>query len=73
MRNRLTFQNRANRDTKYKELKAAGHNPTRSRSTNQLLHPQYVTDYDGLEKHDTGLGNTVYKTHFGRLYHLEWE
>ena len=65
---KLTYQNRATRDSKARELKAAGYKVRRSSVRNQLLHPQYVDDYKGPEKNDTGLGNTVYKTHFSVLY-----
>ena len=68
MRNHWCFQNRANRDQKYQELKAAGRNVYRTVLRNQLLHPQYVEDFEGPAKHDTGFGNQVYKTYFSRLY-----
>lgn len=39
--------------------------------TNQQLHPQYVEDFEGPEKYQTGFGNTVYKTPFAKLYTIE--
>jgi hypothetical protein len=61
-----TYQNKANRDAKAKELKSQGYVVKKSSIRNQLLHPQYVDDYEGHV--DTGLGNTMYKTHFAVLY-----
>jgi hypothetical protein len=51
-------------------MKAAGQRVRKSSITNQLLHPQYVEDFTGPEKLDTGFGNTVYKTHFGVIYKI---
>lgn len=65
------YQSKEKRDQRYKELKAKGHNVIRTISSNQLLHPQYVEDYEGAAKYDTGFGNTVYKTHFPKLYNVE--
>ena len=54
-----------------RELRAQGYNVKRSSLRNQLLHPQYVDDFTGPERADTGFGNTVYKTLFGVLYIIE--
>ena len=67
-----TYMNKTNRDNKYKELKRQGLNVYRSSIRNQLLHPMYVIDYPNKdEKNDTGIGNTLYKTHFSVLYTVE--
>jgi hypothetical protein len=66
----LLFQSKENRDARFKEMKAAGQRVRKSSITNQLLHPQYVEDFTGPEKLDTGFGNTVYKTHFGVIYKI---
>lgn len=69
----MLFQSKQNRDEKFKAVKAADkHNRFRKYSIrSQLLHPQYVEDFTGPEKNETGFGNTVYKTHFGVLYGIE--
>lgn len=71
MRIKYTFMNKQNRDNKYKELKASGFNVIKRSIRNQLTHPQYISDFEGDEKYDTGIGNTVYKTHFDVLYIVE--
>jgi hypothetical protein len=68
---RLHFQSKEKRDAKYKELKSQGHNLTKSRSTGSILHPEYIADYQGIEKEDNKFGNTLYKTEWGVLYSLE--
>ena len=70
---RELYQSKEKRDARYKELKAQGINCRRSSTGVSLIHPQYVTDYEGAAKYDTGLGNTVYKTYFKNLYRLESE
>jgi len=73
MGNRETYQNRANRDRRARELKAQGYlGVRRSSIRNQLLHPQYVEDAPEHLRSQTGFGNAVYKTHFAALYHVEW-
>ena len=72
MDNSLTYQSKENRDQRFRELRAEGKLPQRSSMRNQLLHPQYVEDFVGPEKQDTGFGNEVYKTYFARLYMLDW-
>lgn len=65
------YQDKTRRDARYKELKAQGRNVIRSMSYGSCLHPQYVQDYVGVEKNDTGIGNTIYKTYFPKLYTVE--
>jgi hypothetical protein len=65
------YMNKANRDAEWN--KSGGR---RSSIKNQLLHPQYVEDYEKetgvtLTVADCGFGNTIYKTHFATLYKLE--
>lgn len=67
----LSYQTKANRDAKFKELKAQGHDVRKTSIRNQLTHPQYVEDFEGEEKFDTGFDNTVYKTYFSVLYGIE--
>ncbi len=67
---RHTFMNKANRDRRYRELKAQGvPNLRRYSFRNQLLHPMYVEDWPHeISRADRGFGNTIYKTHFAALY-----
>lgn len=65
------YQSKENRDQRYKELKSQGCNVFRTMSKGSCLHPQYVQDYEGAAKYDTGFGNTVYKTYFPKLYTVE--
>ena len=62
------FQSKENRDQAWRESGSRGRRGT---ARNQQLHPQYVEDFEGPEKHDTGFGNTVYKTYFPVLYTTE--
>ena len=73
MKIREHYQTRSNRDARYHDLKRreSVSNLRRSSSRGSLLHPQYVEDFQGPEKQDTGLGNTVYKTYFKVLYTVE--
>ncbi len=71
MKIRELYQDKANRDARYKELKAQGIEAKRSTTGPQQIHPQYVDDYEGAAKYDTGFGNTVYKTYFKNLYKVE--
>ncbi len=59
------------RDLRNKELKAKGINTFRRSTGPQYIHPQYIKDFVGPEKLDTGFGNTVYKTYFKNLYAVE--
>jgi len=68
---RLYFQSKEKRDALYKELTAKGKKLKRGTSGTQYIHPQYVEDFEGPEKFDTGFGNTVYKTYFKQLYILK--
>lgn len=74
MRSKGVYQTRENRDMAYRELIQQGaqkHHLRRFTLRNQQLHPQYVNDYQGQEREQTGFGNTVYKTYFPVLYILE--
>ncbi len=68
-----SFQNKANRDRAAKELKAQGYQVRISRHVNQLMHPRYIEDYEYPEyaQENSGFGNTIYKTLFSVVYHLE--
>ncbi len=68
-----SFQNKANRDRAAKELKAQGYQVRVSSHRNQLMHPRYISDYEFPEyaRENSGFGNTIYKTHFPVVYHLE--
>lgn len=71
MKDRLLFCNRKNRDNYARELKAQGYKVRRTSTRNQLIHPEYIHDYNGY--YETGFGNGYYKTHFGVLYIVEME
>jgi hypothetical protein len=71
MKLRLLFQDKAKRDARYFELKAEGRKLLRRTTGPQQIHPQYVEDFTGWEKHDTGFGNTVYKMYFKNLCAVE--
>lgn len=62
------FQSKAMRDNVVTLLKQKGHDVSRSAICNQLLHPEYVTDYVGT--YNTGFGNTDYNTRFSVLYEV---
>jgi hypothetical protein len=64
-----TYQNKANRDAKAKELKAQGLRVKRGSFGPARLHPQYIKDFQG--HYETGFGNTDYLSMFGRLYTVE--
>jgi len=72
------FMSKANRDAEWKRLRAAnpGRKYRRTSIRGQLLHPQYVDDYEQvtsrkLEPADRGFGNTIYKTPFAVLYEVQ--
>lgn len=68
----LHFQNKANRDAKFAELKAQGHVVRKTSSKGDQLHPQYVEDFPDLAiKADNGFGNVHYKTYFPNLYSIK--
>ena len=62
------YMHKENRDARARELKAQGYTVKKRSMRNQLMHPQYIRDYPGPEKYDTGFGNTVYQTHFSCVY-----
>lgn len=65
------YQNKELRDTVYNQLVREGKSVRKTSISGQQLHPQYVADFEGPEKFDTGFGNTVYKTYFPKLYSIE--
>ena len=67
---RELYQDMKRRNARAKELRSQGHTVRRSSHRNQLLHPQYVVDWEGAV--ETGLGNTMYKTPFSVLYEVAW-
>ena len=86
MNDTRTFMSRTNRDRAWRKAQTEAIALERSTgvrtalrrtsSTNQQLHPQYVEDYTLETGHvltaaDKGFGNTIYKTRFAHLYHLE--
>lgn len=70
---REKYISKKNRDRRFKELKAQGKRVFKSTINNQQLHPQYINDFEGEEKNQTGFGNVVYKTFFPKLYLIEEE
>jgi hypothetical protein len=65
------YLNLKTRNSRAKELRAQGYQVTVRASYNQQIHPQYIADWVGPEKNDTGFGNLVYKTFVAKLYGLE--
>lgn len=59
------------RDQRYSQLKKECYNVIRRTTGPCQIHPQYIQDFEGPEKNDTGFGNTVYKTYFKNLYIVE--
>jgi len=70
-RGRLTFQDKKLRDEVFRILRKRNVKCRKTSIRNQLLHPEYVADYEG--RVETGFGNTMYKTHFSALYSIEQE
>ena len=66
---RLLFQDKAHRDEVYKELTRKGLTVKRGSRKGQVLHPEYVEDYEG--EVETGFGNTMYQYMFPTLYTIE--
>lgn len=64
------YQDMKKRNERAKELAAQGFMVTRRSTGASQIHPQYVTDFEGNEKFDTGFGNMVYKTFFKNLYEV---
>ena len=65
------FLNLKTRNARAKALRLAGYAVTVRTSYNQQIHPQYIVDWKGDEKDNTGIGNPYYKTFVGKLYGLE--
>jgi hypothetical protein len=73
MVNHKLYMNEGKRDEAYRTLVNGGNRYVRRGTvTNQELHPMYVEDFEGPEKEQTGLGNTVYRTFFSELYTLDY-
>lgn len=72
--NSYLFAEKANRDARYKELKAAGIlGLKRSSIRNQQIHPMHLEDRKSqLSQQDCAFGNTIYKTSFSCLYEVSW-
>ena len=73
MQTRMLFMDKKNRDALYRKLKREGREVRRTSTRNQLIHAQYISDYEKvtgvvLTEADKGFGNTIYKTHFKTLY-----
>jgi uncharacterized Zn finger protein (UPF0148 family) len=66
---RMKFQSKEHRDKVFKALKMKGLNVKKRVVKGQLLHPEYVEDYEGTV--ETGFGNTMYQTMFPTLYVVE--
>jgi hypothetical protein len=62
----VTFQNKAERDAFAKEMKNKGISIKKSSMAGQIMHPQYIADYEG--EFQTGFGNTDYRTMFPTIY-----
>ena len=72
MKSHYLFMSKENRDRKAKELQQEGLQVRRSSISNQLLHPMHVEDYPRkLSPEECGFGNTIYKTHFSKLYEVK--
>ena len=71
MRKQIYIKKEA-RDNKVKELKTQGYKVKRTSIRNQLMHPEYITDYPyKISDSDRGFGNELYKTYFSVLYSYE--
>lgn len=68
----MDYMNKENRDKAFRELKAKGITNIRKTSiSNQLMHPIYIEDWPHpLTETDKGFGNTIYKTHFSKVYSI---
>jgi hypothetical protein len=67
-----SYQNKTNRDKRAKQLKRAGYEVTVKCYSNQLMHPMYINDYGRkLSSAERGFGNTIYQTHFVKVYSLD--
>ena len=65
------YLSKEKRNLRAKELRDHGYTVKVRASYNQQIHPQYINDWVGPEKNDTGFGNEVYKTFVAKLYGLE--
>lgn len=70
------YMSKENRDKAWKQLPPEVRAKCRrTHVKNQLLHPQYVEDYEQETGHkltpqEKGFGNVIYKTHFAVLYEI---
>ena len=68
----MHFMDKKKRDDEAVKLRAQGKDVRVSVSTNQQLHPMYVEDWPyELSQAEKGFGNTLYRTHFAKLYNVE--
>lgn len=65
----LTFQDRKLRDEVARLIRKQRIKLKLRSSRGQETHPEYVDDYEGTI--ESGFGNTMYKTYFPHLYHIE--
>ena len=65
----LTFQDRKLRDEVARMIRKQGCKLKLRSSRGQETHPENVDDYEGTI--ESGFGNTMYKTYFPHLYHIE--
>lgn len=74
---RDTFMKKENRDREFFAMPPEQRRQFRRRSGGpHLLHPMYVDDYEEetgrkLTEDEKGFGNTIYRTHFAKLYFIE--
>jgi hypothetical protein len=66
------FMRKENRDKAFKEMIEQGITNIRKCSiSNQLMHPMYIEDWPyPLSQADKGFGNTIYQTHFSKIYSI---
>jgi len=65
----LRFINLKTRNRINKRLKAKGYNTRIRTANNQLIHPEYIQDWE--KEYKTGIGNTDYKTFISSIYCVE--
>ncbi len=71
MNNREEYQSKSNREARARELRKQGAVVHKSSMRNQIMHPQYIKDYQGT--YQTGFGNTDYRTMFSVVYEVSWQ
>ena len=60
------YKNKENRDRRARELKKKGYVVKKYSIRNQMLHPEYIEDWDA--PYETGIGNFDYRTMHPVLY-----